>query len=156
MIFDTNNSDPAENSVKRVVFRRFKDQTLAQQVEPGDGIDPKYEARSEEYHDRMDKADYSAQRLARQIQENLELEVALPGLPGLDGFAIAAVQQKGTSNCFVVRVYCTDPTMLYDLDQIQEDLNQARGHLRSLVARGISRKRVPDLVFEVLPPGAQP
>lgn len=133
-------------------FRRFRREVPAQELGEGDGIDPKYEARKQEFQQGRDKPDYAAERLGSQMREALNVESLLPEL---DSFVIANVRQAGTSNTYTVQLYCSDPDQQYDPQAIVVLLKQNKGLLRHEIAQAITRKRVPELVFEVLPPGVQ-
>ena len=137
-------------------FKRHKELSLVRELCEFDGKDPRLESRKEEFRDRQGKRDYSAERLSRQMLESLAVGTALPSLDVFDGFTVASVRQRGTSNCYEVVVCHTDPKAEYDPAVVKRELDQHRGRWRNLVGEAIVRKRVPDLVFEVLPPGVAP
>jgi len=137
-------------------FRRVKSLEGAAEAREGDGLDPKYEARKKDRGGDQERRDHAAERLARRLEDTMGLAISLPAIEGLEDFAIAEVRHGGRGNCFAVRVYCLDPTLRYDPAEIRERLKLARGRLRADIAGSITRKRVPDLVFEVLPPGILP
>ena len=137
-------------------FSRTKDVSLIQEIGEFDGVDPRDEARKEHSRDRRNKRDYSADRLSRQMWESLSVGTALPSLEIFDGFAVASVSQQGTSNCYVVVVYHTDPTATFDPAAVKHELDRHRGKWRAAIGEAIVRKKVPDLTFEVLPPGVVP
>jgi hypothetical protein len=135
---------------------RRKQPWLVRELNEFDGADPRWEARKEERGDRRGKPDHSSERLARQMFDALAVETAVPSLEGLDGFAVASVRQRGPSNCYEVVVYHPDSAAAYDPGLVKRRLDEHRGLWRALVGQAITRKRVPDLVFQVLPPGVQP
>jgi ribosome-binding factor A len=137
---------PAMNPAK---FRR-----IAEEFREGDGIDPREEQKRRLASRRRAKPDHAAERLGQEMKETLS--VSLPDDSRLEGFAVGSVLSTGKGNCFVVQVYCTDPSRTFAPESIQKILQENKGNLRAEVAQGIHRKRVPELKFEVLPPGVSP
>lgn len=54
------------------------------------------------------------------------------------------------------QIYCADADKKYDPQAIAALLKEHKGCLRHEIAQAIRRKKVPELVFAVLPPGVQP
>jgi hypothetical protein len=139
-----------------IPFKRERSVPPASEHWEGDGVDPRLEHRKREFQKESEKPDYSAQRLGHRIKEVLSIDTVLPSIPELESFNIAEVSFNGAGNCFTVLVYCADPRLSYDPGDISEILKRQKGWLRSNIAESIKRKRVPDIVFAVLPPGVQP
>ena len=137
-------------------FIRIRAGSTVSELGLGDGIDPKYEKRRRDKEGRREKADHGAERLGSQMREAIGISTSLPSLPGLDRFAVSSVVYTGRGNCYSVLVYCVEPEYAYSPEDILETLKRNKGILRSHIARAIVRKRVPDLVFEVFPPGIRP
>ncbi len=134
-------------------FIRIKTKLPADEIGEGDGLDPRYERHGGA---KSGKPDYSSDRLGNRIREAIGLDTSLPAISGLDSFNVADVAYIGHGNCYRVIVYCTDPGQSYDPEEVRRRLVLRKGFLRSDIARAITRKKVPDLVFEVLPPGIRP
>ncbi len=140
---------PKSSELNPAKFRR-----IAEVIREGDGIDPREEKKQRLASRRRAKPDHAAERLGQEMRETLA--VSLPDDSRLEGFAVGSVLSTGKGNCFLVQVYCTDPSRTFAPDSIQKILQENKGNLRAEVAQGIHRKRVPDLKFEVLPPGVGP
>ena len=134
-------------------FVRIKRALPAAELCEGDGLDPRYERRKS---DSRGKPDYSSERLGSRVRETIGLVSSLPSIPGLDDFVVADVSYIGHGNCYKVIVYCENPEQAYDTEEVRKLLISHKGILRADIARAITRKNVPDLVFEVLPPGVRP
>jgi hypothetical protein len=134
-------------------FIRIKQTPPAAELYEGDGLDPRYERRK---RDSRGKPNYSSERLGNRVRETIGLACSLPAIPGLDDFAVADVFYIGHGNSYRVIVYCEDPEQTYVPEEVRKLLISYKGILRADIARAITRKNVPDLVFEVLPPGVRP
>lgn len=139
----------------KVDFRRLRSPIPVGELGEGDGIDPKYETRKRDFQQGRDKPDHAARRLARQMRQALATGESWSALPELESFVIADIYQSGASNTYTVRLCCTDPEQRYAPDEIVRLLRPHKGLLRRDIASAINRKRVPELLFEVLPPGVQ-
>lgn len=148
---ETKNQSPL---AKDFAMNPSKFRRIAAEIREGDGIDPREEKKHRLASRRRAKPDHAAERLGQEMRENLAL--SMPEDPRLEVFRVATVSSTGKGNTFVVQVYCTDPNLSYSPDSIQKILQDNKGKLRAEVALGIHRKRVPDLKFEVLPPGVAP
>jgi len=97
------------------------------------------------------KHDVKTLRLCRQAAE--ALQTALSGECGdevLQDLAVASVEPAPEGGGLVVTVDAPAHPPL----EVLERLGRAKGLLRSAIARAITRKRVPDLRFRILPPEA--
>jgi hypothetical protein len=142
--------------MKKNSFMRSRISPPAYELGEGDGLDPRLEARKREFSAQGGKPDYAAERLGNRMREALGLGSVLPAIPELEDFAVADVVHGGAGNSYTVRVYCVDPGLDYDPTVIARILEERKGWLRSNIAASIVRKRVPDIVFAVMPPGARP
>lgn len=156
MVHDNPGHEMPSSPARKIEFQRRKGTPLAQEFCEFDGKDPRMESQDEVIRDRRNKRDYSSQRLSRQMMESLADGVSLSDFAGLDGFAVASVSQRGVGNCYEVVVFNTDPKAVYDPEKVREEIDLHRGRWRALVSGAITRKRVPDLIFEIMPPGVQP
>jgi ribosome-binding factor A len=97
------------------------------------------------------KADVRTLRLCRQaaqaLRTTLSGECADEVLQDLE---VASVDPAPEGAVLVVGVVAGGRSPVEVLDRLE----RAKGLLRSAVARAISRKRVPDLLFRILPPEA--
>lgn len=141
-------------SLKAPAINPLKFRRIAEELREGDGIDPREEQKRRLANRRRTKPDHAAERLGQEMKETLA--VSLPDDSRLEGFAVGSVFSTGKGNCFVVQVFCTDPNRIFAPESIQKILQENKGILRAEVAQGIHRKRVPELKFEVLPPGLSP
>jgi len=99
----------------------------------------------------MTSPDHKTLRLCRQVRE--ALQIALAGECAdevLQQLFVASVDPGADPSKLQVTVDL--PPEVSPADAIAR-LEKARGLLRTLVAEAISRKKVPDLVFRVAPPG---
>lgn len=94
-------------------------------------------------------ADHKTLRLCRQVLEALQIGLAGCGDDVLQQVSIASVGPGADPSRLDVTVQL--PPDLLPADAIAR-LEGAKGLLRSLAAESISRKKVPDLVFRVVPP----
>ena len=140
-------------SGSRKSFLRIKQSVPAADFGEGDGLDPRHERRRGGVRG---KPDYSSERLRNRLREAIGLATSLPAVPGLDSFVVADVAYAGRGNCYSVVVYCEDPERNYDPEEVRGILIARKGTLRADIANAITRKKVPDLVFMVLPPGTSP
>ena len=119
----------------------------------GDGIDPRRIKKKIQSSLKKNKTDHSALRLAKQIENHLQ--VVFHGLASgtiLSDFAINDVQPAGKGVSFVVQVYCIKPEREFEISEIQYQLREIKPQLRAEIAKAIHRKNTPDITFDVLPP----
>ena len=114
---------------------------LCAQPGPGDGLDPRDEARKGE-----DRKARKRSQLAREAVRALQLALQAADHALLGSVLIDTVSDEGA--VLRVTVRHADP------ERARAALAAANGWLRDELARGINRKRVPALRFEVLPPNA--
>lgn len=112
------------------------------EILPGDGIDPRYDK-----EERKDVPNRKALQLCAQVADVLNL--ALPGMEEaiLRELYVASVIPAPDSTQLLVTVSSLHEVDENDLDQ---SLRANAGKLRSEVASGISRKRVPNLKFRYM------
>lgn len=97
------------------------------------------------------RADRKERQLCRQVQEaigealsSLEDEVLLE-------VYVCSVEPAPDATRLAILVQASKGS---DLDAVKERLSRVSGYLRAEVAQAITRKRVPILTFQVLPPEA--
>jgi ribosome-binding factor A len=96
-------------------------------------------------------ADHKTLRLCRQVLEALQIGIAGEcGDDVLQQVFIASVDPGADPSKLEVTVEF--PPDLSPADAVAR-LEKAKGLLRTLVAQSISRKKVPDLIFRMAPPG---
>lgn len=144
-------SSPARNA-----FRRIRDaHTMVAELRAGDGIDPREERRNRSAEREREKPDYAVLRLASEVATSVRASLSGATTPILSAFEVSTVT-PGKGNHFVVHLYCVDPSLNYDPAVVTAALNLEKGVMRAELAQGINRKRVPDLRFDVAPPGQYP
>jgi ribosome-binding factor A len=120
-------------------------ESLAADRSPEDGGDPK------DFHakpwDAPKQAGRKARQLCAQVREALIAATAACGDPAVQAARIWVVTPAPHSGRMRVVIY-SPPDI--GRDAMVEALARAAGHLRSEVARVISRKFAPELVFEVI------
>jgi ribosome-binding factor A len=129
-------------------FRRIRNpESLAAELREGDGIDPRLERRKNLSSRHKDKPNHAAVRLAGQIAKTIRGNV---GDGPLADFDVVSVQ-PAKGNVFLVTLGPMTPELDYNESQILDQANARSGHLRSEIACSITRKKVPGLLFRVLP-----
>lgn len=133
-------------------------QQLVGELGPGDGIDPRLEAKR-----RSRAADASRPGLAHefhkqerflaQVQEAIDSALPTAVTPVLNSLTVREVVKQGGS--LLVVVVPRNPDEPLDLAAATKALKQATSMLAREVASAITRKNVPNLSFIVLPAGAQ-
>ena len=128
--------------------RRRDDQPPCDELGPDDGIDPRILFRNEEPRSRDDRK--NSQLCAQAARA---LHFALAGVchdPLLQQLDVVSVEPAPDARRLrvIVRVPADDTP----IDDVRERLVQAHGLLRSAVAAAVSRRKAPELVFEVRPP----
>ena len=127
-------------SRRRQKANEFK--TLAADSSPEDGSDPK------EFHekpwDAPKKAGRKAQQLCQQVKDALHVALSACGDPAVQAAVVLAVEPAPHTGR--LRVLLGAPV---DVD-CAAGVERAAGHLRAEVARAISRRYAPELVFEVI------
>jgi ribosome-binding factor A len=112
-----------------------------------DGVDPRRFFDPEPDH----RAQRKSLQLCAQVRETLN--AVLSGTcadPLLQDLYVVDVEPGSSPNQVVVSVAPARPDPDLDPDRILDHLARARGLLRSEIAAAISRRRTPDLLFQVL------
>lgn len=136
-------------------MKTLGDKVAAAEWREGDGVDPRIEKKREKRVSAQ-KSDYSALRLASQIRSILDLLIPQSGHPLLSSIVVGTVEPYAKGSNFVVQVYSTDTAADYDPLEIKAALDSLKSFLRTEVAKDITRKKVPELKFDVLPPHVLP
>ncbi len=121
--------------------------SLAGEIRPDDGIDPRELARKE----RPRKGQRKSRQLCAQVAETLSL--VLSGECGddlLQSLQVVAVDPAPDASQLVITVRAGLPGEEADPAEVLTRLNAGMGKLRCEVATAITRKRAPRLVFRVL------
>ncbi|MFM8288144.1 MAG: ribosome-binding factor A [Planctomycetaceae bacterium] len=133
--------------------RRARVRAQCEELYDDDGVDPRQYFRPER---KASKYDRKTRQLCQQVQRTLdqifggELRDDL-----LDSLRVVAVSSTASSSLLVT--LCADlPPERFDPNQIEARLAEVAGWLRSEVARAITRKRTPLLVFHLLGRGGLP
>lgn len=92
--------------------------------------------------------DRKLKQLAREVYRVLSQAVAELVDPRLESAYVVEVRPAPDASRFAVQVSGGGPACASD---VRAALACARGHLRGELASALARKRVPDLVFEVIP-----
>ena len=121
--------------------------SLAAEIHPDDGIDPRESARGEMPR----KGDRKVRQLCAQVADTLSL--VLSGEFGdslLQNLQVVAVDPAPDASQLVVTVHADLPDETADPAEVLKRLDAVMGKLRSEVAAAITRKKAPNLVFRVL------
>ncbi len=90
-----------------------------------------------------EKTDHKLIQLCRQVEEAISLALVSSADPIIrDLFVVAVEPVRGAA---LLRVLVATDKEAPDCHRINDKLDRAQGYLRSEVARGINRKRVPSL-----------
>lgn len=95
------------------------------------------------------RADRKERQLCRQVQEAIGEALSAVDDAVLSDVWICGVEPAPDASRLAVLVRASREA---DPERVKERLGRVSGYLRTEVAQAISRKRVPTLVFEVLPP----
>lgn len=109
---------------------------------------PPTRRRKESRDDRSD--DRKTRQLCAQVRRALHGVIPQPGSSFLDGLVVEAVEPDPDVTRLRV-VIGVPPTCRRPVDELKRRLGSMAGFARSQVALGINRKRVPLLVFELVP-----
>ncbi len=126
--------------------------SLCARVEPGDGLDPKLEARARLSRSESTGTGRKVRQLCRQVVEAVDL--ALFGQshdPVLHGLHVVSVVPAPDASRLLVTV-AIRPGEPFEPDRILGHLERASAWLRCEVAAAITRKRAPALAFRVAIP----
>jgi ribosome-binding factor A len=121
--------------------------SLAAEIFPDDGIDPRELARGE----KPKKGDRKVRQLCAQVSDTLSL--VLSGEFGdsiLQSLRVVAVDPAPDASQLVVTVHADLPDETTDPSEVLKRLKAVMGKLRVEVAAAITRKKAPRLLFRVL------
>jgi ribosome-binding factor A len=122
--------------------------SLCAQAGPGDGIDPRLPLRGSGPKRRSDR---KARQLCGQVAETLEQALAELADPLLNGLHVAGVIPAPNAGRLLVTVAIA-PGDAFDPAGVLESLDRAAAALRAEVARAITRRKAPALVYRVAVP----
>lgn len=116
---------------------------------PGDGVDPRGEAREQRSSGRANR---KTLQLCHQVAETLGMVLAGEcSDPTLQSLRILAVRPAPDASQLAVLVCGDELETAEEAGSILQRLERVAGRLRTEVAASISRKRVPRLLFYVVP-----
>jgi len=92
--------------------------------------------------------DRKLKQLARELFRVLSQALAELADPRLESALLMEVRPAPDASRFAIQVSAGMHARVVD---VEAALEAARGHLRGELAAALARKRIPDLVFEVLP-----
>ena len=123
---------------------------LVGSIQPGDGLDPRFDRTDSKKGSKKDG--YKASQLCTQVRSTLELAVPEALANSIYDVVVIDVQSApNTTNLLVLvqsTLHCND---LVELQNIESALASKAGFLRSTVAHAISRRKAPNLIFRVVP-----
>jgi ribosome-binding factor A len=93
-------------------------------------------------------ADRRLKQLAREVYRVLAQATVELADPRLESASVIEVRPAPDAGRFAVQVSAGPRATV---SEVEAALEAARGHLRDELAMALARKRVPDLVFEVVP-----
>lgn len=121
---------------------------------PEDGISSKELAKREFAESRKrnrSKPNYHLRQLCKQVYHTIDMAIICDcGDPILDDLKPVWVRPVPKSNSLEI-TFTTSERDLGQISRMHYTLNQVEGLLRSAVANSISRKRVPQLRFKIIP-----
>ena len=122
---------------------------LCAETGPDDGVDPRHEKRRELARTR--KPDRKLDQLCKQVAQDLQLSLsALPKAGEMVGVTVQAVVPAPNAGRLRVVLAVPDPQRHTEVAAI---VQRSAGRLRAEVAAAISRRRAPELVFEIIVEG---
>ena len=125
-------------------------QDVCGELREGDGVDPRLAARQSSgsrHHDQHRKTGQLCQQVAHVVEAVLNGEAHDDDLQGLSVVSVVPAPHTGRLLVTVMPWDSDEPT---PLDVLQEKLRRATPWLRSELATSISRRKVPELVFQVV------
>jgi ribosome-binding factor A len=94
------------------------------------------------------------QQLCAEVERTLAFLVAAESTDAcLQGLYVEAVEPAPNASRLLVVLRPWSPAASRDLKVVLASLGEVKGYWRAQVAAAINRKKVPDLVFQVLPGG---
>ena len=117
------------------------------QIQDDDCVDPKEYCKPDR---RTDKANKKARQLCRQAAQTLDFVLADCDDESMETLLVVSVQPAPDSSRLLVTIGADVPADQVDLNHIRLRIQVQKPRLRAELARSISRKRVPDLIFNVL------
>lgn len=119
---------------------------LCHELREDDGIDPK----DLKKHPRADRPSRQG-ALCKQIERSLQLALAGCADEAIRELVVLGAEPTAGANRVVVRVALASDVPGVDEPTLRARLDRLRGYLRSQIARDLTRKRVPDLGFDIAP-----
>ncbi len=118
---------------------------LCAETGPDDGVDPRHEKRRELARSR--KPDRKLDQLCKQVAQDLQLSLSALPMVGVTVQAVVPAPNAGR-----LRVVLAVPD-LQRHTEVAAIVQRFAGRLRAEVAAAISRRRAPELVFEIIEEG---
>jgi len=117
---------------------RFQQAPPCSEWREDDGKDPRYDN-----HANPPKLNRKALQLCAQVQQILNMTLGYCGEEALEGVYVVSVLPNPDSMHMLVRISGGEPS------EVLAALHKVGGYLRSEVAQGIHRKKVPELRFAI-------
>lgn len=135
--------------------KRAREQMLEHcgEIHEDDGVDPRAFFRTNDT--RRKKENHKAKQICRQVSETLDQ--VLSGEINDDilrNLRVATVGPAPDSSRLLVTLHADLPPQEFDRDVVEQKLADHSGRLRCEVARAITRRKTPVLVFRVIEPGS--
>lgn len=132
--------------------RRQREQlrALCGELHEDDGVDPRRSFKPDRQRDQDHR---KSRQLCRQVQKTLDL--VLSGEMGSDllgHLKIVSVQPGRDGSRLLITVSADLPPAQFNREAIETQLALIQGRLRSEVAAAITRKKTPNLMFQILDP----
>lgn len=118
--------------------------SLCGQLGPGDGLDPKLERDGEG----RGAGSRKARQLCAQAAEALSFALAASADETLAGLTVVSVV-PGPDTSRLIATVAMSPGDPFEPNELLARLDRAAGHLRSEVARSITRRKAPTIAFRI-------
>lgn len=125
--------------------------TLCAELTPEDGIDPRKTPHRQTHR----KTDRKTHQVCKQVERTINLLITAGELGELRELTVSAVEPYPDSTHLLIIMEPAIPTALLDEQAVIVALERVKGHLRSVIANTINRKRTPQLSFEFIARGIQ-
>ena len=143
------NVDSKHNNKYKAIsnHQRRRLQEYCGQIHKDDCVDPREYFKPDR---QVDKANKKARQLCRQAAHTLEFVLADCDDESMESLFIVSVKPAPDSSRLLVTIGADVPADQLDQNLVRLRLQDQTPRLRAELARSISRKRVPNLIFDVL------
>jgi ribosome-binding factor A len=134
--------------------KRAREQMLAHcgEIHEDDGVDPRtyFKLNSR----RRKKENHKAKQICRQVEETLDQVLSGETRDDmLRNLRVATVVPAPDSSRLLITLYADVAAEEFDREVVEQKLASHSGRLRCEVARAVTRRKTPALVFRVIGPG---